>query len=135
MANTVYPKFKQAQLTAAANTDIENGDVRAILVDLADYTYSATHEFLSSVAAGARVAVSPALTGITITNGLFDADDTTFTSVTGDVSEAIILYVHTGSDATARLIAFFDPGITGIPVTPNGGDIDLPWNASGIVQF
>lgn len=135
MANALYPKFKEGLLTSASNYDIEAGNVKCVLIDLADYTYSSAHDFLDDVIAGARVATSANLGSKTITNGLFDAADTSFAAATGDVSEAIILYVDTGSAATSPLIAYFDTSITGIPVTPNGGDINLAFNASGIFQL
>lgn len=134
MANAIYPKFKEAQSDALINVDLNDGDVRTILVDLADYTYSAAHDFLDDVPAAARVAVSTTLTNTTVANGLFDADDVVFSAVTGDPSEALILYIHTGVEATSRLIAFIDTGVTGLPVTPNGGNINIAWNASGILQ-
>jgi hypothetical protein len=54
----------------------------------------------------------------------------TFTAVTGDVSEAVILYKDTGVAATSPLIAYIDTA-TGLPVTPNGGDITVTVPASG----
>lgn len=30
-------------------------------------------------------------------------------------------------------VVLIDTGVTGLPVTPNGGDIDVAWHASGIV--
>lgn len=135
MANAIYPIYKQALMDDLANIDLNDGDVRVILVDLADYTYSAAHDFLDDVPAGARVAVTTALQNTVVTNGLFDADDISFSLVTGDVSEALIIYIHTGTEGTSRLVAFLDTGITGIPVTPNGADIDIVWNASGIFQL
>ena len=132
MANAVYPLYKQALLDGLTNTDLNDGDVRVILVDLADYTYSALHDMLDDVAAGARVAVSAALTNTTVTDGTFDADNITFSAVTGDISEALIIYVHTGTESTSRLVLFLDTSVTGLPVTPNSGDINVTWNASGI---
>jgi hypothetical protein len=41
-----------------------------------------------------------------------------------------VLFVDTGNAATDALIAFIDTG-TGLPVTPNGGDITVTVNASG----
>ena len=132
MANAIYPKYREALLDGSSNIDLNDGDVRVILVDTNDYTYSSAHDFLDDVASGARVATSSALTNTTVTNGTFDADDVTFSSVTGDQSEALIIYIHTGSEATSRLVAYIDTGVTGLPVTPNGGNISLAWNASGI---
>lgn len=134
MPNAIYPKWKEAILNGGSNVAL-NGTVRATLVDLADYTYGAAHEFITSVPVGARVATVTLSVGKTYTNGLFDANDVTFPTVTGDQSEAIILWIDTTVEATSRLVAFFDTGVTGLPVTPNGGDINIAWNVSGIFQL
>lgn len=133
MANVFYPEAKDAILSGSI--DLLNDDIRVVLVDLADYTYNAAHDFLDDVPVAARVSTSPALANKTVSAGVFDADDTTFSAVSGDVSEALIVYKHTGVDGTAQLIAFLDTGVTGLPVTPNGGDINVAWNASGILAL
>ena len=127
MANAIYPAFKQQLLNKEhdLNTDV----IKAVLVDLADYVYSAAHSGLSDIPAAARVAISGALTSPTIASGVFDTADFSWTAVSGDPCEAIILYNDT--HATDALIAYFDTGMTGMPVTPNGGDITLTVNASG----
>jgi hypothetical protein len=129
MANALYPKFKEQALQGGVN--LSGGDIKAVLVDLADYTYSAAHEFLSDVAAAGRVATSGNLASKTFTGGVFDSADPSFTAVTGDVSEALILFIDTGTPSTSRLIAFYDAGVSGLPVTPNSGAIDVNVNASG----
>ena len=127
MANALYDRGREGFLGKLIGWDTD--DIRAILVDAADYTVNlATHQFLSSVPAPARVAVSPSFTGKTITNGVADADDVTFASVSGDPCEAIVIYQHTGNDATARLIAYIDTA-TGLPVTPNSNDIIVRFDA------
>jgi len=123
MANAIYPKFLEQILQGGVN--LSSANIKAVLVDLADYTYSSAHEFLTSVPGAARVATSANLGTKTFTNGMFDTADTTFTAATGDQSEAVILYVDTGTEATSRLIVFRDAGVTGLPVTPNGGDITV----------
>ena len=128
MANALYPSFKQALL--GADIDMEAVDIRAILIDTADYTYSSAHDFLDDVAAGAREEVSADLASKTIASGVFDAADITFSSTAGDACEALILYVHTGVDATSRLIAYIDTA-GGLPATL-GGDVSVRWNAGGI---
>jgi hypothetical protein len=115
---------------------MSSGVVKAILVDGADYTYSAAHNALDDVPAGARVAISAALASKTFTDGLFDAaDGVVFTAVTGDPSEVLIYFIDTGVEATSLLLAFVDTGVTGFPITPNGGNITLNFNASGIFQL
>lgn len=132
MANVIYPKYKEALLTADSNIDLEAGNVKAVLVDGADYTYSAAHDFLDDVPSGGRVATSGNLASKTITNGVFDVADFSFTAVTGDVSEILIIYIDTGVASTSRLVAYYDTGVTGLPVTPNGGDINVTVNGSGL---
>lgn len=128
MANAIYGISRKAFLDAGIDLLVD--DIRVVLVDLADYTVDIdVHDFLDDVPAGARVAVSTALQNPTTTLGVFDADDITFSSVTGDESEALIVYRHTGTDATSELIAFIDTGVTGLPVTPNGGDITITWDS------
>lgn len=132
MANAVYPKYKEAVIQGAANSSL-SGTVKVALVDTGAYTYSATHEFLSSLTG--VVGTAQTLGSKTFTNGVFDAADSTFTSVTGNSVEALVIYIDTGTAGTSRLVAFIDTGVTGLPVTPNGGNIGITWNASGIIQF
>lgn len=129
MANAIYPKFKEAALQG--DIALDTSVVKVILVDLADYTYNAAHDFLDDVPAAAREEISAALASKTFTDGVFDSADPSFPGAVGDVCEALILFIDTGSDATSRLIAYYDTGVTGLPVTPNGGDIDVTVNASG----
>jgi len=128
MANVLYPKAKEAFIGGDLALDTDN--IKAVLVDTATYTYSAAHDFLDDIPAGERVATSANLTTKTITDGTFDSDDLVFTSVTGDPSEALVLYQDSGAEGTSRLIAFIDTA-TGLPVTPDGTNINVTVNASG----
>lgn len=133
MSNAIYPLYKQALLDAAANVDLNDGTVKVALVDTGVYTYSATHEFLTSLTG--TVGTAQTINNTTVTNGLFDGDNVTFTAVSGNSVEALVIYIDTGSSATSRLVAYIDTSVTGLPVTPNGGDITITWNASGIFQL
>jgi hypothetical protein len=124
MADLLYPKFKEALLTAGL--DLEADTIKAVLIDTADYTYSAAHDFLDDVPAAARVGTAQTLGSKTITNGVFDAGDITFPTVAGDVCEAILIYKDSGVEGTSNLIALID-SYTGLPVTPNGGNIGVTW--------
>jgi hypothetical protein len=131
MANALYSTYKEGLLDKLF--DMNTDAIIAALIDAADYTYSAAHDEFSGasrdVAAVAVVATSATLTSPTIVSGVFDTADFVWTAVTGDQSEDIILY-HDPS-TNDRLIAFFDTGMTGMPVTPNGGNINVTVNASG----
>jgi hypothetical protein len=57
----------------------------------------------------------------------------TYTAVTGVSIEALVIYrKNSGANTTWRLVLYLDTSVTGLPVTPNGGDITVTWNASGI---
>lgn len=132
MSSALYPKFKESLLSGALNLTTAN--IKCVLVDSADYTYSSSHQFLSDIASAGRVATTANLSSKTVTNGVFDAADTTFASATGDQSEAIVLYVDTGTATTSNLICYIDTvtGPVALSVTPNGGNIDVTWAAGGI---
>jgi hypothetical protein len=130
LANAIYPLYKQAILTGGANTNMSSTNVRVALVDTGTYTYSATHEFLTSLSG--VVGTAQLIGTKTFTNGVFDGDNVTYTAVTGNSVEALAIYIDTGTAGTSRLVAFIDTGVTGLPVTPNGGDITITWSGSGI---
>ena len=83
---------------------------------------------------GARETHSGNLASKTNVLGVCDAADVTFSAVSGDVSEAVVVYRDSGVAGTSELIAYIDTA-TGLPVTPNGGDITITWNASGIFSL
>ena len=132
MANALYDTAKEGFLGNTA-FDLDTDVIKASLIDSADYTFAAAHDEYSGgardVPLAAIVAESPALTSPTVVNGQFDTADFTWSAVSGDQSEAIILWDDTLTND--RLIAFYDTGMTGMPVTPNGGDINVTVNASG----
>ncbi|KAA0970796.1 hypothetical protein FPY71_09990 [Aureimonas fodinaquatilis] len=133
MANALYPKFKEALL--AGDIDIPEDSVRAVLIDVSEYTFSATHDALNDVSAGARISGPQPLASKTILNGTLDAANLTFPAVPGGaVVGAVIIYVDTGTESTSPLIAYIDTG-SNLPITPNGGDINLNWSESGIFSL
>jgi len=130
MANAIYPAFKEALLSSRTNANLISNSIQVALVDGATDGYVSTDDFQNDLAA--QTAISATLTTPTVTNGTFDADSATFTAVSGSQSNALVLFVQTGDPATSRLIAYIDTSVTGLPVTPNGGDITVNWDASGI---
>ena len=124
MASGLYEKGRQKFLEGGIAILTDN--IKAVLVDVADYTVNlATHEFLSDIVLAGRVAISANLTGKTSTLGIFNANPTVFSAVTGDQSEAVVLFKDTGTASTSPLILYVDSASSGLPVTPNGGDITL----------
>lgn len=121
MANGLYDRGRQGFLAGEIDWDADT--IKLMLVDHADDTPSLTGDnALSDRAAGARVATSGAFASKTTTAGVADAADVTLSTVTGDPSESIDIFKDTGTESTSYLIANIDTA-TGLPVTPNGGDI------------
>lgn len=135
MANALYPLWKEALLQNSADSDLDGSGTTGVyvaLVDTGTYTYNAAHQFYSSLSGIVGTDQEIGATK-TFTNGVFDGGDVTFTAVTGNTVEALVLYrKNAGASSTWRLIAYIDTGVTGLPVTPNGGNISVTWNASGI---
>lgn len=122
MANALYDKGREAFLSGDITFDGDN--IKCVLTR--DVPDTATDQFLSDLAS--TVSTSPNLTGKTVTDGIADAADVTFTAVAaGAAINYIVVYQDTGVSTTSRLIAAIDTA-TGLPVTPNGGDIEIQWD-------
>lgn len=135
MANALYDKGRQKFLEG----DIAwlTASIRAMLADFADYTANlATDDFFDDVTTAGRIGnaggtdrADAALLGTkTSTDGVADAADSVLTLVTGDQAEGLFIFKDTGADGTSPLIALIDTA-TGLPITPNGGDITIAWDA------
>jgi hypothetical protein len=127
----------------AGEIDWDTAVIKSSLVR--GYSFSAAHKFVSEVtgAGGTLVATSGALASKTVTDGIADAADVTHSAVAaGAAVTGIIIYqasaVGGGADVASsaqRLIAWIDTA-TGLPVTPNGGDISVAWdNTAGVKIF
>lgn len=137
MANALYPLFKQSLLSQSPSVDLDTDTIKAAAVDLtADYTYSAVHQYKSSVTSYTG-STDQTLTNPSITSGVFDADDVTYSALSQSAAKtvgAIVIYKDTGNAATSPLIAYIDTG-TGLPITPNGGNIIISWDAGASKIF
>lgn len=125
MASAMYDRGREAFLGKEIGWD--DDDFRVILIDTAQYTVNtSTHTSLSDVPAGARIAVTSSLGSKTITNGVADAGDITFNSVTGSFG-ALLIYLHTGTDSTSRLVCYID-GVTNFPGSLTNGTVNITWD-------
>jgi hypothetical protein len=132
LANAIYPLYKQALLDGLSDTDVNDGTVKVALVDTGTYTYNAAHDFLNDLSG--VVGTAQTINNTTVTNGVLDGDNVTYSAISGNSAEAMVIYIDTGNAATSRLVAYIDTN-AGLPVTPNGGDIIINWNASGIIAL
>ncbi len=126
MANALYTKYKESMLSLNPSVDLDTDTIKVALVTASYSANMSTDQYYSSVSANV-VGTPGTLASKTITNGIFDAADLTFTAVSGSQVTQIVIYKDTGSAATSPLIARLDTA-TGLPVTPNGGDITITWD-------
>lgn len=126
MADFLYTPFKNAYLSGGANVvDFDADTIKASLVRSSTYTPNqTTDDFYNDVVSPVAVAtLTPSINGATV-----DAVDFTFTAVAaGAEIDILVLWKDTGDPATSRLIAKYD-----VTVTPNGADINVTVNVSGL---
>lgn len=121
MTNSLYDLGREGFLDGSIDWDT---DTIKLLLLSAGYTPNlATDKFISDLGANI-VARSPSLSGKTVAAGVADASDVALSAVTGSQVTRVALAKDTGTDATSRLIGLVDTA-TGLPVTPNGGDINV----------
>lgn len=128
MASSLYPKGAAHILGTATAANLISDDLRVLFYS---GSYSSSHEFVSDLTGASIIARSGNLGGKTATLGVFDANDITVTSVSGSAFTHVILYKYNASDSSAVLLAIFDVS----SFTPNGGDVNVVFNASGLFSI
>jgi len=113
MANALYDPAREAFLGGTLGW---TGDIRVMLVKTG-YTFSAAHQYLSSVSGSYDNGRSASLSGYTITAGVADANDTSLTATSAVACDAIVIYKYNASDSAAPLICYINSA-TGLPFTP-----------------
>ena len=93
-----------------------------------DVPVLATDDNLDDITTTSRVATSANLSSKTVTDGVADAADETLSSVSGASVESFTIYEDSGAEATSQLICNIDTA-TGLPLTPNGGDVTIQFDA------
>lgn len=140
MANAIYDLFKQHSMKKDLFAALTAANVKVVAVDTTGgtpYTFSQSHEFLDDITAGSRRFTSGNLASITVVGKTFDADNLVpaFASASaGSAFEALIFYIDSTVEATSNLIIFIDTA-TGLPLTPDGNNINVNFNASGIFDL
>ena len=132
MANTLFMSGRQGFLDGTIDWD--NDTIKLVFISRGaggtnGYNAVTDITFLTQIPDSGRLRMSEtALGGKTVASGIADAFDHTASAVSAVANSAIgaiVIYQDTGSD---RLIGWIDTG-TGIPASPNGGDITIQWAA------
>lgn len=137
MANALFTNYANLILGSGTHTlpDWDTDTIKVHLIDAADHTVNLATNIDEADVTDAAIVATATLASVTVASGTVDAADTTFTSVTGDQSEELYIWQDTTVDTTSPLMVYFDTFTAGMPVTPNGGDIDVQWSASGILSL
>ena len=97
---------------------------RCIGVD-STYAPDPTHQFLSSIASGKRKTAGIAISTPSFVGRMFKFSGLLFPALTsGAVVTYVVLYIHTGTDSTSKLLYLCDTA-TNLPVTGTGADVSF----------
>lgn len=138
MASALYQNYRNLILGAGTHSfpDLNGDTIKVALRDEGAAALDLTDQDLDDISAGivgtAQTVGSPTVGVVAV--GVFDHADVTFSAVSGNSCESLDYYKDSGSGATSPLICNIDDA-TGLPVTPNGGDITWAPHASGVFQI
>lgn len=140
MANSFFTSYLNGILGAHATTvDLDANTIKMYLHDsgAGGAPNAATNDFYNDLSAG-LVGTAYTLAAKTNTSAIGVFDNTVdpapaFTAVSGATVEALVFFKDTGTPSTSDLICWFDTA-TGLVLTPNGGDVNVTFNASGIFK-
>jgi hypothetical protein len=142
VANGMYVAARNGYQGAhATRVDLDADTIKFVMTDHGTVTPNlTTHDFYDDISAGTVGGKSNALASKTIGTvaaGVFDGADLVpaWTAVSGASTESISMLKDTGTNSTSDLLSYWDTGVTGLPFTPSGGDVNLLFNASGIQQI
>lgn len=124
MANVLFDFGREG--IADGSIDILTDDLRVMLV-LNSYTLNQAHKFVADIGAVDN-GRSAALASKAVPLGVFDAADTTAAATAATSTGKMIIFKHTGSDATARLLGYLDT-VGGLPMTPAAAQVlNIAWD-------
>jgi len=140
MANVLYDKGREGFL--AGEIDADTAVLKLLLCRLTaggTLTVNQAHKFVSDLVGSATIAAtSAALSSKTVTDGVLDAADfaPAFAAVASNANGHVLVLIQSSAvtgggdvaNTAQRLIAFIDTG-TNLPVTPNGGDINVTFDS------
>jgi len=116
--------------------DLNGDDIDMSLLDETD-SGTITASFVDYDEIDTNVVHSTDIAGFTsITGGVVTMSAaSTFSAVSGDAADFLTVWKNSGSPATSPLILTWDSATSGIPVTPNSGDIIATWGSNVLVTL
>lgn len=139
MANAIYNSFKRDIMDGSI--DLNTDDIQVALVTSSYTPNIDTHDNFDDItnevsgtgytAGGADLANEAVTVDTTDDEGVFDADDVTWSSST-ITARGAVLYKNTGTPSTSKLICYFDFGSDKVS---SSGNFTIAWNAEGILNL
>lgn len=139
MADVIYNSFKKKIMDGSI--DLDTDTIKVALVTSSYTPDQDSHDFFDDVtnevsgtgytAGGASLANKAVTADNTDNEGVFDADDVTWSSSTITARGAVI-YKSTGTASTSALIAYLD---FGADKSSSSGDFTIQWNSEGILNL
>lgn len=124
MANKLYPSAKEA--FASCEIALPTDTIKVSLLTSA-YTYSSAHDFYDDLSG---VVATSTLSGKSVSDGVFDASDITWTAAalgSGSTITQMVIWKDTGTPGTSPLIAHID-NARGLPFTTASVDQPMEWD-------
>ena len=139
MADAYYDDFPNALLGNGVHSrpDLDTDDIRCFLYDEGADALNLADQDVADIIAGARIAESTDLGSKTVGSvgdGIFDHANFVFTSVTGNEVDSITYWAFNATESIAPTMWNLDSA-TGLPVTPNGGDITWAPAGGGVIDI
>lgn len=141
MATGFAAAFVEQLLSDTANApDLVNDDIRLALIpntnppDLDDDSIVFLSDLVASIESASHRsgALGSKTVGVAAAKW-FDAANVVLASAAASANPMdIVVYVEGASDAARRFLMYFD---LASPITPNGTDVNVNWNAGGICKL
>lgn len=139
MATIVHTDWLNGMLGNPTHSviDINTDNMDVSLLDATDSgTITASFVDYAEVNAAVVVATTDLPTVSSITGGVVTLTGAvTFSAVSGDAADYLAAWKNSGTPATSPLMITWDSASTGLPVTPNGGDITATWGSNILVTL
>ncbi len=141
MATIVTDELRNAQLGNPTHSviDFDTDTIASSLLDETDSgsitTSTVDYDELDAATVVHAEEAHASKTVGTVGAGIYDAANLTMTAVSGDEVDWLTVHKDSGTPATSPVAIGYDSATTGIPLTPNGGDVTTTWAGGGILAI
>jgi hypothetical protein len=127
MATTMYGLGREGFLTSVSGFDWNTAAIQLAFVTSGYTPNYTTDQYLSAISGGYIIAQSGTFSSLSSSLGTANAANETVSSVSGAQFAYVTIYSFITNAAASPLIMNIDTA-TGLPCTPNGGNIVVQWD-------